>query len=67
MNLHPRFFLVRQARVEFTELLLNWIKKHDLTYMEMIGILAGEIEGMVKFGIRLERHPNDPDKKGDEE
>lgn len=39
---------------------------HKLTYGEWFSILGGEIAGLAKYLIRTERHPNDPDKGGDE-
>lgn len=39
---------------------------HDLTYGEWLQILGSEIAGISKYLIRHERHPDDPEKQGDE-
>lgn len=39
---------------------------HTLTYGEWFSILGGEIANLAKYLIRSERHPEDPDKRGDE-
>lgn len=64
--LHPRYSIVRQAGTELGDAVLNVLKKHKLTYLEIVQILTDQIQTWVKYGIRAERHPNDPSKKGDE-
>lgn len=41
-------------------------KEYELTAGESLRILLDAAAGEVKYMIRHERHPNDPDKKGDE-
>lgn len=115
-RLHPRYFKVTEARLDFTKILLKAEEKHDLSINAIVEILlliaieTNKVEtlkdrkdpdldeiGMViyrelvaqekthgltpaesvknlldvassthKYAIRLERHPDDPDKKGDE-
>lgn len=66
MQLHPRFFKVNDAKRALSEQFWNMVKKYDLTYLECVQVLAALIDDIVKYGIRTERHPDDPDKKGDE-
>ena len=66
MKLHPRLERVQKAKLKLNEAVWNVIKDYDLTYMEIIGILSDETRTVIKYGIRHERHPRDPDKKGDE-
>jgi hypothetical protein len=66
MRLHERTMLVQGARCEFTRMTLDWIEKHGLTYGEVASVLGEEICILAKMMIRHERHPDDPDKRGDE-
>ena len=66
MRLHPRTMVVQRAAGEIRMAILKLVEQHDLTIAETIGILAEAISGEVKWLIRQERHPNDPDKGGDE-
>lgn len=67
MKLHRRFDIVNDAELELSGFLIGWQKKHDLTYGELFKILSLQIANYAKYAIRGERHPDDPDKKGDEE
>jgi hypothetical protein len=66
MKLHPRSSIVTQARNEFETFLLDLRQKHELTYGELFSLLGGGIANLAKYQIRSERHPDDPDKRGDE-
>jgi hypothetical protein len=66
MKLHERTTIVEKARHAFAMFLLDLQQKHDLTYGEMFSILGGSIADLAKYQIRHERHPDDPNKKGDE-
>jgi len=66
MELHPRMFLVEQAKRDVGEALAPIIRKYHLTYVELNEILLCEALNWNKYAKRAERHPNDPDKKGDE-
>lgn len=66
MKLHARTRLVEQARLEFDQFVLDWAQKHDLTYGERSWIFGHAMVNNAKYQIRAERHPDDPDKKGDE-
>jgi hypothetical protein len=66
MKLHPRSNAVTKARLEFDTFLLDLEQKYGLTYGELFSLLGNAIANLAKYQIRGERHPNDPDKKGDE-
>lgn len=66
MRLHERTLLVQKASLEFSELTLDLIERHGLTYGEIVGLLADQLGRMAKMMRREERHPDDPDKRGDE-
>lgn len=51
---------------EFLKELMLIEEKYELTQGESLKILLESASDMVKYVIRHERHPNDPDKKGDE-
>jgi hypothetical protein len=66
MRLHERFMRVREAEVELQGWCTGWMDRHDLTYLEAIGALLSEALNLKKYALRTERHPEDPDKGGDE-
>lgn len=67
MKIHPRYFIVSKAENEISMFLLDLIQKHDLTYGETVKILTHLLQTQAKYMIRDERHPDDDDKRGDEE
>ena len=64
MKLHKRVPVVNTASCEINESVLDAIKKHDLTYGEVIKILSECQSKLATYLIRAERHPDDSDKKG---
>jgi len=58
--------VVADAKLEFSKAFLAIEKKHKLTYGEMFSILGDYMQNLAKYLIRSERHPDDPDKGGDE-
>lgn len=67
MRLHARYLKVNEARLALSKFFWEEIiRKHELTYLEGVQVLTSLIDEITKYGIRAERHPNDPDKKGDE-
>lgn len=66
MKLHERTLPVQNAGIELSGWLLEWVQRHDLTFGETIKLLSLEIEKHARFLIRSERHPDNPEKKGDE-
>lgn len=67
MKLHPRTMIVSKASNEFAAFTLDLVEKHELTYGEIVGIFADRLASFAKYMRREERHPNDPEKRGDEE
>jgi tetrahydromethanopterin S-methyltransferase subunit G len=66
VKIHKRTLVVEQARNEFMKFMLDLEEKHDLTFGEMYSILGRKIADLAMYQIRSERHPDDPDKKGDD-
>lgn len=66
MKLHPRSNIVQEARLEFDSFVLDLMKRYELTYGELFSMLGAKITDLAKYQVRSERHPDDPDKKGDE-
>jgi hypothetical protein len=58
--------IVQRASIEMRQALLELEIKHNLSLAERIGIYAEMLATEAKYAIRAERHPNDPDKGGDE-
>lgn len=55
-----------RAHLEFVESLRPLQAEHALTYGEWFSLLGNAITDLAKYQIRTERHPGNPDKKGDE-
>ncbi len=66
MKLHPRMVIMAEAALELAKSFTTIVKKYDLTYGEMFGILSDMMSTRAKYMRHDERHPNDPDKGGDE-
>lgn len=66
IKIHPRYFKVQEAKNEIELAVLKLIDKHRLTYGEINGVMLEMALGFNKYTIRHERHPKDPEKKGDE-
>jgi hypothetical protein len=66
IRLHKRGDIVENARNELATFLLALERKHELTFGELFKILGNAIANLATYQIRAERHPDDPDKKGDE-
>ncbi len=64
MKLHPRFFVVKEAKAKFDDACMNLL--NDLTYVEALQVLNEAQAAMLKYCLRKERHPDEPEKKGDE-
>lgn len=65
INLSQRYFVVEEARREITGAILDAVRKHDLTYVELLQILTEEIASNLKYMLRIERH-GDTETGGDE-
>jgi hypothetical protein len=64
---HPRTFRVQTAEREIGRAVLDLMKKHGLTPIELLGILNREQTGWIGVVLRAERHPEDPSKFADVE
>jgi hypothetical protein len=58
---HPREPVVRRAALDLSDFALKLREKNDLSYIEYLGILNEEIARVLKYALRAERHPDDPD------
>ncbi len=56
----------QRVRHAFIEGLRPIQAAHTLTYGEWFSLLGNAIADLARYQIRAERHPDDPDKKGDE-
>ena len=59
--------MVKSAEVELTQFLRQWAERHELTWCEMARALTEQIQMCLKYMLRAERHPEDPNKKADED
>lgn len=66
MKLHPRYTIVRAASAELNGFVSQLVDKHDLTATELLQLLSEQIGNELKYMLRAERHPDDPDKKANE-
>lgn len=66
MKIHPRACAVQKARIEFDQLLLDLEQRHQLSCGEIFSILGNAMTHYAKSLIQMERHPRNPNKKGDE-
>lgn len=67
LRLHRRTMQVQQAEADLGMTLVRFQGEHDLTDIEMARALTGQLERLLKYALRRERHPDDPDRKADEE
>lgn len=67
-RIHPREAIVRKAEGELKDVLLDAVKKHDLTEGEALrvacAVFADWVASTAKYMIREERHPGDPNTPG---
>lgn len=66
IKIHPRHYLVVEARLEIEKAALAQARKHQLTFIEMVHIYLELAAQTQALALRAERHPNDPDKQGGE-
>ena len=67
MRTHPRRVVVAEAEGEIREFILKAARRHDLTDIELLTILSGQMASTLKYALRAERHPDDPSKPADAE
>lgn len=66
MRVHPRVRQVNEAEAVINEALHNAWTGYDLTSIEVLQILTAKQQSILKYMLRTERHPENPDKGGDE-
>lgn len=70
-KIHPRMDIVHEARRELDLALDEIVKKHKLTTGERLqvvnGVCSSFVAAVARSAIRHERHPDNPEKPGDEE
>ena len=64
--IHERYEVVTRAHLDLTTAVGKIIQEQGLTHAEVTLILTQEILAWNQYAIRAERHPDDPEKKGDE-
>ena len=65
MKIHPRTMVVQKADTEINRAINEIWKKYDLTNNEILMILTGSQQSLLKWALRRERH-GDEDKGADE-
>lgn len=64
--MHQRTMLAKRAEMDLSIAVNDVVRKYDLTYIELFQILTTITQSWLKYALREERHPDDPDKGGDE-
>ena len=67
MRLHSRTMSVKSAEVDLSQFLLQWAERNGLTCCEMARALTQQTQVCLKHILREESHPEDPNKKADED
>ncbi len=62
MKLHPREQKTKKASLALEEAVLNIVREHDITFIELVQMLAACLQSWSKYALRAERHPEQPDK-----
>ena len=67
VRLHHRTMAVAQASAEIGMTLIVLQPEHGLTDVEMMQVLTVWQERKLKYMLRAERHPEDPDRPAEQE
>jgi hypothetical protein len=67
VRLHPRYAIAKAAELQISKAIGDAVTEHDLTYAEVLLILTGELKLWATYLLRTERHPDNPERKADEE
>jgi hypothetical protein len=62
MKVHERARIVDLAECDLSEFALKLRQQHALSYIEYLGMLNREAARVLKYALREERHPDEPDK-----
>lgn len=65
LTLHPRHRIVETAKIDLLGVILEWRKRHDITFIEAAQILVAAVEDELRYALRMERHGTTT-KKADE-
>lgn len=66
MRLHPRYTIAKAAELQISAAISAAIQEHDISYAELLVILAEQQRMYATYLLRTERHPDDPERKADE-
>lgn len=66
LRMHPRFQTVNLSGAKIKKTINDLQLEADLTDIELLQILTEYQQNILKYMLRSERHPDDPEKKGDE-
>lgn len=67
MRVHERTFMVDKAALDLQDVYYQWMKANpNLTYLEVIICTHRLLDSPLRYALRSERHPDDPEKKADE-
>lgn len=66
MRTHPRLHLVQTAERKLDQLVWDWMSEHDVTYTEAMSCLIQVSQRINMYQLRMERHPDNPDRKAGE-
>lgn len=67
LRLHPRTIPVQRAEADLRMDMFGFQEQHGLTAIEMLQCLTIVQQSILKMMLRVERHPDDPGRKADEE
>ncbi|MFF0822492.1 hypothetical protein ACFYUR_19185 [Micromonospora haikouensis] len=67
MRLNARTLPVQRASRAIRDALNTLQEEHDLTDIEKLRVLIEHQQTITKYMLRAERHPDDPERKADEE
>jgi len=67
MKRHPRAIAAQKAESEISESISAIAEKHELSDIELLQIMNGLLATTLKYMLRAERHPDNPDLPADVE
>lgn len=67
MKLHERTRIVEKAGARIRQVVADALKPDELTYIEFIQVMNEIQASWLRYALREERHPDDPEKRADEE
>lgn len=56
-QMHERTIVERKAHLEFSNFVLEWSLRHDLTMSERLAILSESLNSLSRACVRYERNP----------